>query len=265
MNDKNNFIPRHGNPLFYPQDPSEGFQGGSGGLSRRKFLKRTGGATAAAFLAAVPTKLEAHEAGESEEWNMDLFEIGGEFGLVLKSTPVTLVGEHNTLDATLKLRIYSAPTAAPGQARYDTLQITVLSTFSACLEGPGIPTGASTPLAQHEVETDVTCNPANGHLTISDVRVVEEPSNGVPPITTVSYVYDGNKRLISINSGIGSANINDDAHQLVHAAMGRAFLQRFDGNNAPVGPLTTLPPVVQGPNMDGAAAVEITFKSKRVE
>jgi len=50
MNDKNNFIQRHDSPLFYPQDPSVGFQGGSGGLSRRKFLKRTGGATAAAFL-----------------------------------------------------------------------------------------------------------------------------------------------------------------------------------------------------------------------
>ena len=46
MKDNNNFIPRHGSPLFYPQDPSEGFQGGAGGLSRRKFLKRTGGATA---------------------------------------------------------------------------------------------------------------------------------------------------------------------------------------------------------------------------
>jgi len=51
MNDKNNFIPRHGSPLFYPQDLSEGFQGSSGGLNRRKFLKRTGGATAATFLA----------------------------------------------------------------------------------------------------------------------------------------------------------------------------------------------------------------------
>lgn len=50
MNDKNNFIPRHGSPLFYPHDPSEGFQGSSGGIGRRKFLKRTGGATAGAFL-----------------------------------------------------------------------------------------------------------------------------------------------------------------------------------------------------------------------
>jgi hypothetical protein len=50
MKDNDNFIPRHGSPLFYPQDPSEGFQGGAGGLSRRKFLKRTGGATAGAFL-----------------------------------------------------------------------------------------------------------------------------------------------------------------------------------------------------------------------
>jgi hypothetical protein len=50
MKESSNFIPRHGSPLFYPQDPSEGFQGGSGGLDRRKFLKRTGGATAAAFV-----------------------------------------------------------------------------------------------------------------------------------------------------------------------------------------------------------------------
>ncbi|MEJ6581257.1 MAG: hypothetical protein QNL33_07415 [Akkermansiaceae bacterium] len=50
MKDNNNFIPRHGSPLFYPQDPSEGFQGGAGGMGRRKFLKRTGGATAGAFL-----------------------------------------------------------------------------------------------------------------------------------------------------------------------------------------------------------------------
>jgi len=62
MNDKNNFIPRHGNPLFYPQDPSEGFQGSSGGLSRRKFLKRTGGATAATFVAWQGLTLTARAA-----------------------------------------------------------------------------------------------------------------------------------------------------------------------------------------------------------
>jgi hypothetical protein len=51
MNDKHNFIPRHGSPLFYPHDPEGGFQGSGGGLSRRRFLKRTGGATASAFFA----------------------------------------------------------------------------------------------------------------------------------------------------------------------------------------------------------------------
>lgn len=50
MNDKNNFIPRNGASLFYPTDPEKGFQGG-GKQSRRKFLKRTGGATAGAFVA----------------------------------------------------------------------------------------------------------------------------------------------------------------------------------------------------------------------
>lgn len=51
MDDKNYFIPRHGSPLFYPTDPQEGFQNSGGGLSRRKFLKRTGGATFSALLA----------------------------------------------------------------------------------------------------------------------------------------------------------------------------------------------------------------------
>ena len=59
MNNKNNFIPRHGSPLFYPQDPSEGFQGASGGFSRRKFLKRTGGSSIAAVLASSAASREA--------------------------------------------------------------------------------------------------------------------------------------------------------------------------------------------------------------
>ena len=67
MKDNNNFIPRHGSPLFYPQDPSEGFQGGSGGLSRRKFLKRTGGATAATFLAWQGLCLEARADDEKKK------------------------------------------------------------------------------------------------------------------------------------------------------------------------------------------------------
>lgn len=48
MSDKNNPMPRTGSPLLFPEDPGNGYQGN--GASRRKFLKRTGGATAATFL-----------------------------------------------------------------------------------------------------------------------------------------------------------------------------------------------------------------------
>lgn len=75
MNDKNNFIPSDGSPLFYPQDLSEGFQGGPGGSSRRKFLKRTGGATAVAFFGwqTSTMKLKAVEDSddESEHWDVE--------------------------------------------------------------------------------------------------------------------------------------------------------------------------------------------------
>ncbi len=65
MNDKNNFTPRNGGPLFYPVDPEKGFDGGGGRTSRRKFLKRTGGATFASFLAWQSTSLDAR-AGEQD-------------------------------------------------------------------------------------------------------------------------------------------------------------------------------------------------------
>jgi len=48
VNGKDNFTPRHGSPLFFPEDPEDGFQGNR--VSRRKFLKRSGSATASTFL-----------------------------------------------------------------------------------------------------------------------------------------------------------------------------------------------------------------------
>jgi hypothetical protein len=51
MNDKNNSIPRNGTPLFFPEDPENGFSSGSSGITRRKFLKRSGGATSATLIA----------------------------------------------------------------------------------------------------------------------------------------------------------------------------------------------------------------------
>ena len=96
MNKNDYLILRHGTPLFYPQDPSEGFQGASRGLSRRKFLKRTGGATAAAFFAAVPMRLAGHDDhGESEEWNMDFIEFGGTETVEATDDIEGVEGAHN--------------------------------------------------------------------------------------------------------------------------------------------------------------------------
>gem|GEM_PF-3373942 len=45
MNDKNNPTHRSGSPLFSPEDPEHGFISGPSATNRRKFLKRSGGAT----------------------------------------------------------------------------------------------------------------------------------------------------------------------------------------------------------------------------
>lgn len=64
MRDKLNPFTRS-SPLFSPEDPEFGFSAGSGGPSRRKFLKRTGGATLASFLAAIPSRMEAQRTSAS--------------------------------------------------------------------------------------------------------------------------------------------------------------------------------------------------------
>jgi len=50
MNDKNNSTRPSGTPLFSPEDPEVGFSSGSSGPSRRKFLKRSGGATVGSLI-----------------------------------------------------------------------------------------------------------------------------------------------------------------------------------------------------------------------
>jgi hypothetical protein len=71
MDDKDNFIPRYGSPLLFPEDPADGFQGN--GVSRRRFLKRTGGATAATFLgwSAIQQNIRAQETEGGETTTED--------------------------------------------------------------------------------------------------------------------------------------------------------------------------------------------------
>jgi len=59
MNDKANPFPRVNTPLFFPEDPEFGFSSGTSGPSRRKFLKRTGGATLATAMSWVVTNQRA--------------------------------------------------------------------------------------------------------------------------------------------------------------------------------------------------------------
>jgi len=72
MTDKLNPNPRNGSPLFSPESHDFGLTNGSGGQTRRKFLKRTGGATLATSLAWLATHRNVDAAvKESDEHHSD--------------------------------------------------------------------------------------------------------------------------------------------------------------------------------------------------
>jgi hypothetical protein len=72
MNNRSNFIPRNGSPLFYPGGPESGLGGGGNGVSRRKFLKRTGGVTAGALIAAINLRNLQADVGDHVSVDSDL-------------------------------------------------------------------------------------------------------------------------------------------------------------------------------------------------
>jgi len=128
MNNKNNFIPRHGSPLFYPQDPSEGFQGGPGGLSRRKFLKRTGGATASVAIGSVLTsKLAAHTTWVDEAGNHSAYQIRAVENHNVEDSetgPQPLVVNINGNDMTFSTKIVRRVTLNPSKSDWSSSSAT---------------------------------------------------------------------------------------------------------------------------------------------
>jgi len=232
MNDKNNFIPRHGNSLFYPHDPSEGFQGGSGGLSRRKFLKRTGGATAAAFLASIPVKLEAHEAGESEEWDMDHagYFPEGLGGLRSKGSAIswTTPGEdgegQDYHSLTLKLEVFSTP--ALGADIFDTLEIEIVSMFTLYAD-TGTTFGES---ASNQANTAVICDSSNGHIAFESTP--GDGQLGAWPVDTTDFTYEGKTFRLAVTSVIAGQSGNPHSEIIVATAQGS--ITELDANNNPL-------------------------------
>ena len=190
MKDNNNFIPRHGSPLFYPQDPSEGFQGASGGLSRRKFLKRTGGVTAAATFAGWYLGLQpvnAHEDNFSEYWVMDWVSVSPEGGsdqqLVLLTLPD---GNGGSTDFTLHMNVDADIEILEPFEDVSDLSFSVF--FAAILVEVG---GGVVSSVERGCNVTVSCNLQSGHIS-SDVSL--NPSAGetvLPLLEEVDVLYGG--------------------------------------------------------------------------
>jgi len=258
MNDKNNFIPRHDSPLFYPQDPSVGFQGGSGGLSRRKFLKRTGGATAAAFFASIPVKLEAHEAGESEEWDMDHTGFSPEGGGGIR-TITSAIGWHEGQDyhsLSLKLEVSSTP--GLGADISDTLEIEIVSMFTLHAD-TGTSFGES---ASNQAGTIVVCDSSNGHISFESTP--GDGALGSWPVDTKDFTFEGKTFRLAVTSVIEGQSGNPHYELLNAKAFGS--ITELDANNNPLtgGIYTEIP--FNLPSAGGTRTLSVTngFKSKEI-
>ena len=277
MNNKNNFSSRHGSPLFSPTDPEKGFDAGGGGQSRRKFLKRTGGATLATAIAWLPTKVDAHpNHEESEEWNMDWVGATSIVGEEAGDDPAAFLGmEEETRLVNLNgfdpggnpivrqmkmtIRVHFAPAALPGQSLSDTLEIRCLARFSLIIEFPG---AQPLTLLDFEALADVACDPSNGHMG----QVVSYPAdaNGVtgPLIDTTTPPIDGVVYNFSLAGQITSLEDNQfdpvtGKHKFVSVAIGIAKMVRFQ-NGLPQMNTQILVPVAGGVN------VLNTFTSKKL-
>jgi len=247
----NNIIPRMGNTLFSPQNSEVGFNFNSGGVSRRKFLKRTGGATAAAALALRPANLQAqqnNEESESERWVMDLVEQTGDVGVEKASKLLTLIGANDSLDVTFHLKVMSVATGGP---LTDTNTVTLLSRFSAWVEGEGIPTGAATPGTEFEIQSTVSCDPSNGHITAS-AQYLPGP-HGTGPATSVTFNLVGKQFKVTVTGGISIGG--QGARELTHLAVGKAKIEKVG----------EVPFYLPDPaDKDKALGVTNKFKSKKV-
>jgi hypothetical protein len=231
MKDNSDFIPRHGSPLFYPQDPDEGFVGGSGRSTRRKFLKRTGGATAAAFIAAVPMKLEAvpeHES--SEEWDMDHagYSPADSSGQVKSSGFVEWfdVDKDEFVGFMVELDIYSAP--VPGADITDVLEIEMLSIFILTAH-TGTTFGES---VVNQMNTVVVCD-SSGHLAHSSTPG-EEPGQPWPEVST-DVTYEGKTFRLTLTSAVSNeSSFQGISHGADIVASAQGIITELDGNNSPL-------------------------------
>lgn len=198
MNNKNNFTPRHGSPLFSPTDPEKGFDAGGGGQSRRKFLKRTGGVTAAAALAWIPVRSDAHPGhGSSESWLMKWVaaRANPEESVTL---PFTLVGNTKSVDVFLTLVVKTL--VYEDQALEDTDQIDYSASFNLQAHAPE-DVGFPNEQCSKSFEISVFCNKANGHMFQSATQDPDSNGNIAIP-TNHDFIYDGINYRLTLNGWI---------------------------------------------------------------
>lgn len=227
-------------------------------MGRRKFLKRTGGATAAAFLAAVPLRLDAHEAGESEEWDMDHTGITPEFGGGIR-TKTSAIGWHEGEDyhsLSLKLEVSSTP--ALGADLFDTLEIEIVSMFTLYAD-----TGTSFgEWASNQANTIVVCDSSNGHLAFETTP--GDTALGSWPEDTKDFTFEGKTFRLAVTSAIVSESGNPHVEFLMAKAFGS--ITELDANNIPLtgGIYAEIP--FDLPSYVGITTLSVTnhFESKKI-
>jgi hypothetical protein len=178
----------------YHSDSPGGLAVGSGSPSRRKFLKRTGGATAAAVFGLAPSKITAdEESNQSVEWNMDwLYATGiANTGLEKYTLPdptatpplQALTLGNDSFDILIK--VYYAPIAVTN--RTNTLQTRLDADFTVTLSGG--PAGFQPVTLFHKAEVTVNCDSTSGVMTNIISYVIGADGQG--PLVEKDFTHDG--------------------------------------------------------------------------
>ena len=233
-------------------------------MGRRKFLKRTGGATFAASLAWVPTRGEAQENEETEsaeKWNMDWAGASGTFGLAEHAQIVGLQGNTGVTQIKVISRIYFAPAPLPGQSLTDTLQIRCLAYFTLLLEDAA---GVQTPLIGTSVQVDVSCNPDDGQMGQVALQLSGDAGDNGEflPFATDDYVVDGKTFRFIIAGGIDTSVSNEaegEGYKLKSRATALANITTIVNGQAGEGSGISISP----PGEAVALQVSNTFISKK--
>lgn len=167
------------------------------GTDRRKFLKRTGGATAAAALGWIPSDLAAHPGthGISETWVMD-HNGPTPANLDYIQVDLTLQGDTTTKNVRYKLTIFSQPKI--GESTQGTNQTTLRAEFLLAaydLSAGGV---KITSVFQ-KWDTTVICDAGSGHISQTENQLADSNGNtGVP--TSSTFSFDGRTFKITLNA-----------------------------------------------------------------